>query len=82
MGSLNVRCCFSLLRKIESDSVAYSKFHTGQNFDACFDFNFPFTPLLAFVALCLWRKGVTVDIEDQQDRGIFRHRLRTVVLWK
>jgi hypothetical protein len=47
----------------ERDVGAHSKFHTGQNFDACFDFNFPFRPLLEFVAECLRQEGVTVDLD-------------------
>lgn len=47
--------------KIENDDFVDSKFHTGQTFDASFDFNFPFRPLLEFVAECLRQEGVTVD---------------------
>lgn len=47
--------------KIKYDSFDDSMFHTGQHFDAPFDFNFPFRPLLEFVAECLRQEGVTVD---------------------
>jgi len=48
--------------KIKKDDFADSKFQTGQYFDALFDFNFPFRPLLEFVAECLRQQGVTVEI--------------------
>lgn len=48
--------------KIENDGFADSKFYTGQHFDAPFDFNFPFRPLLEFIAECLRQEGVTVKI--------------------
>ena len=48
--------------KIENNGFADSKFYTGQHFDAPYDFNFPFRPLLEFIAECLRQKGVTVEI--------------------
>ena len=47
--------------KIENDGFADSKFYTGQHFDASYDFNFPFRPLLEFIAECLRQEGMTVD---------------------
>lgn len=49
--------------KIERGGVAHSKFYTGQDYDACFDFNFPFRPLLDFLAECLRQDGMTVDLD-------------------
>ena len=48
--------------KIECGCGAQSTLYTGQNFDACFDFNFPFRPLLDFLVECLLQEGVTVDL--------------------
>ncbi len=47
--------------KIKADDRAESRFHTSQYFETCFDFNFPFRPLLQFVAECLRQEGVTID---------------------
>ncbi len=49
--------------KIERGGVAHSKYYTGQHYDACLDFNFPFRPLLDFLAECLWQDGMTVDLD-------------------
>ena len=48
--------------QIERDESADAKFHVCLQFDAAFDFNFPFRPLLAFIAECLRRQGVTTEV--------------------
>jgi len=53
-------CVVLTFSKIEDDDFAEDKFHTGQYFDASFDFNFPFRPLLEIVAEC------TVDCSPQR----------------
>lgn len=49
--------------RIEAEDSAEAKFHLCLQFDAEFDFNFPFRPLLAFVAECLRRQGVTAEVK-------------------
>lgn len=47
--------------QVETHESAELKFHVCLQFDAAFDFNFPFRPLLAFIAECLRQQGVTAD---------------------
>ena len=49
--------------QIEASDPAEMKFHLCLPFDAGFDFNFPFRPLLAFIAECLRRQGVTTEVK-------------------
>lgn len=48
--------------KIDIEHPAESRFHTSQYFEACNDFNFPFRPMLQFIAECLRQEGVSVEI--------------------
>lgn len=49
--------------QIEASDSAEIEFHLCLPFDAMFDFNFPFRPLLAFIAECLRRQSVTAEVK-------------------
>lgn len=49
--------------QIEASDSAEIKFHLCLPFDAMFDFNFPFRPLLAFIAECLRRQSVSAEVK-------------------
>jgi len=49
--------------RIEEDELSELRFHLCHYFDASFDFNFPFRPLLAFIAECLLQKGVNAEVK-------------------
>jgi len=48
--------------QIEEDDKAEFRFRLRQFFDALFDFNFPFRPLIDFLAECVRQTGVPVDV--------------------
>ena len=47
---------------IEEDHRAECRFRLSQFFDASFDFNFPFRPLIEFLAECVRQTGVPVEV--------------------
>lgn len=49
--------------RIEEDELSEFQFHLCHYFDGGFDFNFPFRPLLEFVAECLRQRGVNAEIK-------------------
>ena len=49
--------------RIEEDELSELRFHLCHYFDATFDFNFPFRPLLAFIAECLRQKGMNAEVK-------------------
>lgn len=48
--------------QIEEDDKAELKFRLRQFFDALFDFNFPFRPLIDLLAECVRQTGVPVEV--------------------
>ncbi len=47
----------------DAGNTELSRFRVCQNFDdACFDFNFPFRPLLEFVRDCIETSGTSVEL--------------------
>jgi len=49
--------------RIEVGELSALRFHLCHYFDASFDFNFPFRPLLEFIAECLRQKGFNAEIK-------------------
>ena len=49
--------------QIAVNKSAEAKFHVCLYFDAMFDFNFPFRPLLAYISDCLQRNGVSTEVK-------------------
>lgn len=47
---------------VESDKFDDLKFCVSQHFDACFDFNFPFRPLLLFIRDCIKQQKNAVEL--------------------
>ena len=48
--------------RIEEDDLSELRFHMCHYFDAAFNFNFPFRPLLSFIADCLREENVNVEV--------------------
>ncbi len=48
--------------QIKDDDKSEFRFHLCQYFDAHFDFNFPFSPLVDFFAECVKETGAPVDV--------------------
>ena len=49
--------------RIEEDELSKFRFHMCHYFDAAFDFNFPFRPLLSFLEECLRHEGVNAKVK-------------------
>lgn len=49
--------------RIEEDELSGLRFRLCQYFNAMFDFNFPFRPLLAFISECLQQEGVHSEVK-------------------